>query len=101
MMAMVPESSWASTERDDGFQDISGVHVIGYISTRHRGGVVGRGAGEGAVGENQSLSAPNYSSARECSHFKWKLVFWLLLYPLDQSRSLLLPWKIRWLDSFS
>ena len=50
---------------------------------------------KGAADENQSLSAPNYSSSREGSHFKWKLVFWLLLYPLDQSRSLSHPWKIR------
>lgn len=49
MMVVVLESSRASTEGDDGFQDISGIHVTGYKSTRDRqgGGTWGWGGGSG------------------------------------------------------
>ena len=66
MMVVVPESSRASTEGDDGFQDISGIHVIGYKPTRDGQGV-GRGAGRGQR-MRISLSAPDDSSSREGSH---------------------------------
>lgn len=42
---------------------------------------MGSVAGVGAVDENQSLSAPNYSSSRNLSHFKLKLAFWVLPVP--------------------
>ena len=49
MMVVVLESSRASTEGDDGFQDISGIHATGYKSTRDRqgGGTWGWGGGSG------------------------------------------------------
>ena len=43
MMVVVPS---LHNEGDDGFQDISGIHVIGYKPTRDGQGV-GRGAGRG------------------------------------------------------
>lgn len=92
MMVVVLESFSASTEGDDGFQDISGIHATGYKSTRdgQGGGTWGWGGGSGWMRIKAYLHLITLSS-REGSHFKWKLVFWLLLYPLDQSHSLPRP----------
>lgn len=84
MMVVVLESSRASTEGDDGFQDISEGSMqldTNPLGDGQGGGTVGLGRGSGWMRIKAYLHLITLSS-REGSHFSsgsW--CFWLLLYP--------------------